>query len=173
MAGANVDDEGAERAGFTDQLGKSLRVRGHFAAEVSPADAELRASTDQAIAPVVEDLLRAFLAEGLVDGSHKGVVALIHIGVALTLGNEDERVRVPEDGLLDHDAIAIVATVSVGDFFGDGFGFGSLFWFQLGDVNIEIAGLSLQGRRSEENGHTDAESRKGLFPRHKSSLIQM
>src|SRR5579863_6159736 len=141
MARANVDDERAEDVGFTDQLGKSLRVRGHFAAEVRPADAELSANTDQAIAPVVEYPLGAFLAEGLVDGSHKGVVALIHIGVALTLGNEDERVRVTVDGLLDQDAIAIVVTVSVGDFFGDGFGFGSLFWLQFGNVNIEIASL--------------------------------
>src|SRR5580765_3149838 len=132
MARANVDDKSAEDAGFTDQFGKSLRVRRHFAAQVSPADAELTASADQTIVPVVEDL---------VDGSHKSVVALIHIGVALALGNEDERVRITVDGLLDHDVIAIVVTVSISDFFGDSFGFGSLFWFQLGNVNIEIASL--------------------------------
>src|SRR5579859_7664851 len=120
MARANMNNQGAEDAGFTNKLGKSLRVGGHFAAEVGAAHAKLGVSAGEAAAPVSEEFLGAFLAEGLVERSHEGIVALVHIGVAVTLGDEDVGVDVAVDSLLDHDMITVVVAVGVSDFLGDG-----------------------------------------------------
>src|ERR1700740_2687978 len=106
------------------------------------ADTELAVRADKAIVPVSKDFHGAFLAEGFVEGSHEGVVALIHVGVALTLGYEDVGVEITVDGLLDEDAIAIVVAIGVGNFFGDSLGIDGLFGFDFGDVNIEIVALS-------------------------------
>jgi len=89
VARPDVNHESSEDAGFANELGKGFRVCWHFAAKVGATNTELGASTDETIALVVENFLRAFLAEGFVDRSHEGVVALVHVGVTLTLGNEN------------------------------------------------------------------------------------